>query len=318
MSGGTVLIGGSTASGKSALALALAEATGGVVLNADSVQLYRDLPILTARPGPADLARAEHRLYGILDAHQPATVAAWLALLERELDRCAAAGRLAIVTGGTGLYFKALLEGLPPMPDIPPCLRDELRASPEATPALHEKLARLDPDLARRLEPGDRQRILRGLEVVLATDRPLSAWQADRRRRPRLPEPVVGIALLPSAELVDPRISYRLEAMLDAGLLDELRAFRAGPGSGTTPLVKADGVAEFGAHLDGKCDLDAAMRATVLKIRRYAKRQRTFFKGQLGAALSPQAEVVGHENAGEWARTLLVRLDEEPPRHTRG
>ena len=321
--GGTVLIGGSTASGKSALALALADITGGVVLNADSVQLYRDLPILTARPGPADLARAEHRLYGILDAHETASVAGWLTRLEGELEELREAGRLAIVTGGTGLYFKALVEGLPVMPDIQPSLRGELRASPAATPALHARLAALDPALAARLQPTDRQRILRGLEVVLATGRPLTAWQADPPRRLALAEPVIGQALLPPAELVDPRIAARLDAMLDAGLLDELGAFLAGPGmadrgAGPTPLAKADGVAELGAYLAGRIDLEAAKRATVIKVRRYAKRQRTFFKGQLGTTMPPLAGVADASNAGPLATALLARLGQLRRCHTRG
>ena len=317
-SGGTVLIGGSTASGKSALALALAEITGGVILNADSVQLYRDLPILTARPGPADLARAEHRLYGILDAHETASVAAWLARLEPELEVLREAGRLAIVTGGTGLYFKALVEGLPVMPDIPTSVRSELRASPTATPALHARLAGLDPALAARLQPTDRQRILRGLEVALATGRPLTAWQADPPRRLGLAEPVIGQALLPPAEIVGPRIEARLDAMLDAGLLDELGTFMASQGRRPTPLAKADGVAELGAYLEGRIDLEAARRATVIKVRRYAKRQRTFFKGQLGPSMPPLAEVVDASNAGPQATALLARLGQMRQCHTRG
>ena len=315
---GTVLIGGSTASGKSALALALAEATGGVVINADSVQLYRDLPILTARPGAADLARAEHRLYGILEAHEPASVAAWLGRADVELLRAAAADRLAIVTGGTGLYFKALLEGLPVMPDIPASVRDALRARPDATPALHRELAARDPALAARLQPTDRQRILRGLEVALATGRPLSTWQTDPPRQPFVPEPVVGQALLPPPEQVDPRIAARLDGMLQAGLLDELRAFRAGPGRRPSPLAKADGVAEFTRYLEGFVDLDAAKRATIIKVRRYAKRQRTFFRGQLGAHLPPLAAVAEAGSVASLVQALSARLAEMPQPHARG
>jgi tRNA dimethylallyltransferase len=314
---GTVLLGGSTASGKSALALALAERTGGVILNADSVQLYRDLPILTARPGRADLARAEHRLYGVLEAHEVSSVAAWLARIEPELRDLERAGRLAIVTGGTGLYFKALVHGLPVMPEIPPAIRAELRHSPLASETLHARLTALDPVLAARLEPTDRQRILRGLEVALATGRPLTAWQADPPRRVGLAAPVTGLALLPPAALIDPRIAARLEAMLEAGLLEELRAFRAGPGRRPTPLAKADGVAELGSHLDGEIALEAARRATVLKVRRYAKRQRTFFRGQLASVLEPLAVVADAGQVEPLAATLLARL-EQAPDHRRG
>lgn len=306
---GVVLIGGSTASGKSALALALAERTGGVILNADSVQLYRDLPILTARPGPAELARAEHRLYGVLEAHEQGSVADWLERIEGELRALEGAGRLAIVTGGTGLYFKALLEGLPLMPDIPKPIRQELRASPEPAAALHRRLQTIDPALAATLAPGDRQRILRGLEVVMATGRPLSAWQALPPRRLRLASPLVGIALLPPAEIVDPRIAARLEAMLAAGLLDELRAFRRGPGRHPTPLGKADGVAEFGHHLAGAIDLASAKAQARLKIRRYAKRQRTFFRGQLGDVLRAVPDVAEGAGIDRLCRDLMAQLE---------
>lgn len=311
---GVVLIGGSTASGKSALALALAKRTGGVVLNADSVQLYRDLPILTARPGPADLAMAEHRLYGILDAREQASVAAWLDRIEWALAELAEAGRLAIVTGGTGLYFKTLIEGLPAMPDIPAGIRVPLRATDAPSPALHARLALLDPPLAQRLVPTDRQRILRGLEVVLATGRPLTEWQADPPRHVRLGGPIAGMALLPPANVVDRRIEARLDAMLAAGLIDELRAFREafGPqGAGRTiPLAKADGVAEFGAFLDGEANLLEARARTILKVRRYAKRQRTFFRSQLGHVLEPLPLIADREHIEGLANRLLERLED--------
>jgi tRNA dimethylallyltransferase len=313
--GGTVLIGGSTASGKSALALALAERTGGVVLNADSVQLYRDLPILTARPDPADLARAPHRLYGILEAGEAASVADWLARATAELRALAADGRLAIVTGGTGLYFKALIHGLPTMPDIPLGLRAELRQSTRPTIDLHAELAGLDPALARRLASGDRQRVLRGLEVVLATGRPLTAWQADPPARPQLPEPLAGLALLPPASVVDARIARRLDAMLAAGLLPELEAFLQGPGRRPTALAKADGVAEFGAFLRGEIDLATAKHRTVLKVRRYAKRQRTFFRGQLHDTLPAIAAVADAGHIERLAENLLACLASPADRH---
>ena len=308
MTGGLLLIGGSTASGKSALALALAERTGGAVVNADSVQLYRDLPILTARPVAADHARAEHRLYGILEAHEKSSVAAWLARVVPVLRELESANRLAILTGGTGLYFKALLEGLPTIPEIAPDLRLTLRADPASTVALHARLARLDPPLARRLQPTDRQRVLRGLEVVLQTGRPLSAWQADLPIRPHLPRPRTGIALLPPPDLVGTRIEARLDAMLEAGLLAELEAFDARPDDATSALAKADGVTEFGAFLKGRIDLAEAKRRTIVKIRRYAKRQRTFFQGQLAHAMEPRAIAADPPGADDLASTLLRRL----------
>ncbi len=308
MTGGVLLIGGSTASGKSALALVLAERTGGAIVNADSVQLYRDLPILTARPDATDLARAEHHLYGILDADEANSVAAWLARLQPVLAGLQAEGRPAILTGGTGLYFRALLEGLPAIPEIPPDLRAELRADPAPTETLHARLVTLDPRLAARLEPGDRQRILRGLEVVLATGRKLTDWQADPPVRPTLPGPRAGIALLPPADLVLPRIERRLDAMLEAGLLAELAAFRARTGDRPNMLARADGVAEFGAHLDGRIELAEARRLTVIKVRRYAKRQRTFFRGRLARDLAPRPLAVTADNVEALATSLLQNV----------
>jgi tRNA dimethylallyltransferase len=274
------------------------------------VQLYCDLPILTARPAAAELARAAHRLYGLLEARETASVAGWLARAEPLLVELATARRLAIVTGGTGLYFKALLEGLPVMPDIPAELRSELRRSGTATARLHAELAALDPLLAGRLAPGDRQRILRGLEVVRATGRPLSEWQADPRPRPQLAAPVVGVALLPPPAVVDGRIAARLDGMLAAGLLDELAAFRAGPGRGPTALAKADGVAEFGAYLDGIATLEAARQRTVLKVRRYAKRQRTFFRGQLSHRLPVVAGIADATALPSLVERVMRALDE--------
>jgi len=299
-----IVIGGATASGKSALALRLAEATGGTVVNADSVQLYKDLPILTARPGAEDEARAEHRLYGVLDAEERASAARWVAMVQPILDELAAAGRPAIVTGGTGLYLAALLHGLAPVPEVPEAVRAELRASPLSAPALHEELAHRDPAMAAQLEPTDRQRILRALEVVMATGRSLADWQRLPRQRPRLPEPWAGVALLPPRPRLRERIARRLDAQLEAGLLDEIAAFIDRPEAARSPLLKADGVAEFAACLRGACDLETAKARTRLKIGRYAKRQATFFRHQLPElALEP-----GFGEAEAAAQRLLTRL----------
>ena len=253
---GTILIGGSTASGKSALALALAERTGGVIVNADSVQLYRDLPILTARPGHSDLARAEHRLYGILDAHETASVALWLAKVEPLLGEIEASGRLALVTGGTGLYFKALLEGLPAIPDIPSSLRAELRRNSAPAADLHAQLARSTRPWPAASSPAIGNAFCAGSRWCTPPVGRSAPGRRTRRGRLVVPQPVVGLALLPPAEIVDPRIAARLEAMLEAGLLAELEAFRTRKGQAPTPLAKADGVAELGAYLDGTWDLE--------------------------------------------------------------
>lgn len=282
--GALVVIGGSTASGKSALALALAEATGGTVVNADSQQLYRDLPTLTARPSLAEEARAPHRLYGVLGPDQQASAGRWLDLAAPVLREAAADPRPLIVTGGTGLYLEALLHGIVPVPDIPPELRARLRAEAAGVPApvLHERLRRQDPATAARLRPSDPQRILRALEVLAATGRPLAEWQAAAPRRLPLPGPVVGVALLPPAAVVNPRIGRRLRLMLEGPALAEVDALhRRLPDLASLPVAKLHGCRELLAVLDGRLDLATAETLTAAQVRQYAKRQRTFFRHRL-------------------------------------
>lgn len=278
---GFCLIGGSTASGKSALALALAEATGGVVVNADSVQLYRSLPILTAQPSASDLARAEHRLYGILDDLAPNSVAAWLERAVATIQEVQP--RLAIVTGGTGFYLEALLRGAPTTPPTPPELRarSQARLAELGPAAFAAELQALDPQLAARGLPADPQRRLRAWEVLTLTGRSILAWQASPSLPPNLPPFRGGIALVPPRDHIWPRIRQRTEAMLDAGVLAELAAWRARPTSAASPLAKADGVVELGRYLDGTTSLDAATEALIVKVRRYAKRQRTWLRNRL-------------------------------------
>jgi tRNA dimethylallyltransferase len=279
-----VVIGGSTASGKSALALALAEATGGVVVNADSQQLFADLPTLTARPTAADEARAPHRLYGFLAADEQPSVGRWLALAEAELAAARAAARPAIVTGGTGLYLHALLHGMPDMPSIPEDLRAGLRREAAAVPAgeLHARLRRLDPAMARRLQPGDRQRVLRALEVATATGRSLADWQTAPPRRVDLPAASVGVALVPPSAVVNPRIEARLDAMLATGAVDEVRGLlRRRPDALRLPIAKVHGLRELAVVGEGRLGLAEARAVVAGQIRRYAKRQRTWFRHRL-------------------------------------
>jgi tRNA dimethylallyltransferase len=288
-----VVIGGTTASGKSALALRLAEATRGVIVNADSMQLYRDLRVLTARPTPADEARAPHRLYGVLGAGETGSVGRWLDLVEPVLAEAFGAGRTAIVVGGTGLYLEALLEGLAPVPEIPPELRLRLRvmATSLSPPELHCRLAARDPVMAARLRPSDPQRILRALEVIEATGRSLADWQAMRRRRITLPARRHGVALLMSAAMLAPRIEARLRAMLAAGALDEVRALLARGLPSDSPVMKATGVPELRAHLEGRATLDEAVAETALRTRQFARRQRTFFRHRLPELRAVAGEV---------------------------
>ncbi len=278
-----LLLGGTTASGKTALSLELAAGSRAMVVNADAQQLYRDLPTLTARPTPAEEARAEHRLFGVLAPDVATTAGLWLTQVLPVLREASARGRPVVLVGGTGLYMLALLEGLAPVPPVPEAIRRRWRADPRPSPALHAELARRDPAMAARLAPGDRQRILRALEVVEATGRSLASfWPATR-------PPVVfargwhGIALLPPRDALARRIARRVEVMLAAGVLEEIRQLAAAwPGLRSLPIARLHGLREFLDHLEGRCSLEDAAARTVLVTRRYAKRQRTFFRHRLG------------------------------------
>lgn len=279
-----VVIAGATASGKSALAMDLAERLGGAVVNADSMQVYRELRILTARPSPEDEARAPHRLYGHVGAARPYSVAAWRADAERVLADLDAAGILPILTGGTGLYFMALLNGLSVVPDIPDDVRDPIRrfveeAGPEAA---HRRLARVDPAMAARLRPSDSQRIARALEVIEATGRSLAAWQAN----PPLP-PILGtgdvrriVLEIDRAEL-HRRIERRFDQMMAAGALAEVEALAALGLPETQPAMRAIGVGPLLAARRGEIGLDEAFARAKAETRQYAKRQETWFRHRM-------------------------------------
>jgi len=278
-----LLIAGPTASGKSALALSLAEQLGGVVVNADSMQVYRDLRIITARPTPEEEARVPHRLYGHVDAAENYSVGRWCRDAAAVLEEIAAQGRLPILVGGTGLYFKALLTGLAAVPPIPVDIRTRMRERivSEGAPALHAELMRVDPRTAQRLMINDRSRISRALEVVEATGRPLSDWHRDG-----LP-PLVNTAdavkvfvTCERAELVR-RIEARFGIMLKAGALAEVRALAARHLDPLLPAMKAHGVPWLIRHLDGAISLDEAAAGGIMDTRRYAKRQVTWFRNQM-------------------------------------
>jgi tRNA dimethylallyltransferase len=286
-----IMVAGPTASGKSALALRLAEAVRGVIINADSMQLYRDLAILTAQPTPEDEARAPHRLYGILDASDPASVGRWLEWAAAAVAGAVAEQRPAIVVGGTGLYLHALLHGLAPVPDIPAGIRDAARArlAELGPPAFHAELAKADPVMAARLRPSDRQRLLRAYEVVIATGRSLATWQEAAPVRVSLPARRIGIALVPPRAALYERIERRLREMVERGALAELRALHRRGLPRDLPLLKAVAVPELLAHLSGRVDLDTALARAVVQTRRYAKRQLTWLRHRL-PELRPVAE----------------------------
>lgn len=300
MNPSVIVIGGPTASGKSALALRVARAVDGIVVNADSMQLYRDLPILTARPTAEDERAAPHALYGIWEPDIQGSAGRWLALVEPLL----AQDRPLVVTGGTGLYLEALLDGIARVPAIPAGIRAEVRAMPAA--ALHPLLAKEDPRMASRLHPGDPQRLMRALEVVRATGRSLLDWQADPPVRLDLgPSPPPGIALMPPRQPLVARIGRRLAGMVETGGLDELDRFLADPRHLASPLMKAVGVAELALYRRGDLPLEAATEAALVATRRYAKRQMTFLRHRL-SRLQPWT---GFGDAPEVQRAVLAELE---------
>ncbi len=276
-----VLIAGPTASGKSALALGLAERLGGEIVNADSMQVYSEMRVLTARPSEAEEARVPHHLYGITDAAAPLSAGRWAVLAAAAMRDIAARGKLPIVVGGTGLYFRALVEGLAPVPQIPAHIRAEVRAEvAEAGPHAHALLAEADPALAAGIRPSDKQRIARGIEVLRATGRPLSAWQQD----PSVPL-VTGrfarIVLAPEREWLRERIGRRFNLMLAEGALAEASAMAALDLDPALPAMKALGLRPLIAHLAGALSLEEAAEAGKKETRAYAKRQETWLRTQM-------------------------------------
>ena len=278
-----VLIAGATASGKSALALELAEALGGMIINADAMQVYRELRIVTARPTPAEEARAPHLLYGHVDAAENYSAGRWCLDASAALAAVERAGRLPIFVGGTGLYFKALTRGLAAVPPIPSQIRSAVRErlKREGIAGLYAELSARDGATARRVMPADRFRVTRALEVVLATGRSLTDWHTQGMKPALDPQLAVKVFLdLDRAELYR-RIDRRFDAMLASGVLEEVRAL-AGRGLDTAlPAMKAHGVPWLIRHLKGEIDLAAAVDAAKRDTRRYTKRQATWFRHQL-------------------------------------
>ena len=272
------LIAGPTASGKSELALRLAEATGGVIVNADSAQIYRDLPILSAAPSAEDLKRAEHRLYGIRDGAEPCSATDWAELAKAEIADLHKENRFPILVGGTGLYLRTLLNGIAPVPAIDPAIRAEVRAAGVA-----ENLAALmplDPVAATSLNPGDTTRIARALEVVKSTGRTLAQWQEELEGGIGGQIALRPLLLLPPRPWLNDRCDRRFSAMVDAGAIDEVRALLDRQLDPQLPVMRAIGVGELGAFIHGELTKAQAIDAGQQATRRYAKRQYTWFANQ--------------------------------------
>lgn len=297
------LIAGPTASGKSELALRLAEAADAEIVNADSMQLYRDLRVLTARPGREEESRAPHHLFGIVDAAVGWSVGTWLQAAGERLVSLGEARRPIVFVGGTGLYFRALTEGLAETPPIPPEVREAVEAEFDemGETAFRTRLAAYDPAAAARIAPGDRQRLLRAWEVVAATGTPLTDWQ-------QAGAPVLtgdawrAVALSPPRESIYARCDVRLEAMVAQGALEEVEALIARDLDPRLPAMKAVGVRELAAHIRGEASLADALAAAQRETRRYAKRQFTWMRGRMAG----WPKLAGETAEEQWRQFLAL------------
>ena len=276
-----ILIAGPTASGKSAAALALASALRGTVINADSMQVYRELAVLTARPAETEMSLAPHRLYGTVSASEAYSVGSWLDDAAAAIAEAHDEGRVPILVGGTGLYFKALLEGLAPVPDIPLEVRAYWREQSETIGAedLHRALAARDPAMALRLRPSDPQRIVRALEVIDATGISLAEWQGASTPPVLGPDDaVLKLVIAPEREPLYAQIDARFDRMVEAGALEEVQKLLALGLDDGLPAMRAHGVRELRAYLAGASSLEEAIAKAKTESRRYAKRQMTWLR----------------------------------------
>ena len=283
------LIAGPTASGKSAVAMELAERAGGVVINADSAQVYADLRVLSARPSVADEARVPHRLFGYIDGAESCSAARWAADARAEIAAAHAAGRLPVLVGGTGLYLRTLIDGIAPVPEIDPAIRAEVRAMPVAE--AHRALQQADPAAAARLAPADTTRVARALEVARSTERTLAARQDAKAGGIGAAVRLVATILLPDREWLLARCDARLEAMFDEGAAEEVAQLLARDDIPlAAPIRRAIGVPEIAAMLAGTMRREDALAAAKIATRQYAKRQYTWFRNQPPAEWTRTAE----------------------------
>ena len=307
-----VLIAGPTASGKSGAAVALAERRGGVVINADSMQVYRELNVLTARPSERDEARAPHRLYGTVSAAEAYSVGRWLEEVARALAEACSEGRVPILVGGTGLYFKALTGGLAPVPDIPAEVRAYWReqANKCGQEALHAALAARDPAMAARLALADPQRVMRALEVIDATGVSLAEWQGGIAEPLLVAGETLRLVVAPEREPLYAAIDERFDRMIELGVVDEVRdllKLKLDPG---LPAMRALGVRELGAYVSGALSLAGAISKAKTESRRYAKRQMTWARRFMfdwewvpdaGAAIATADKAVSATDLGQYS-----------------
>lgn len=281
MEGRVIVITGPTGSGKSALALALAERHRSTVINADAMQTYDAFPILTAQPTAEERRRVPHALYGVLPLSETLSAARWRTLADVEIERCLMEGRTPILCGGSGLYLRTLMQGIATIPEMPAGLRDQANAEwiSLGADAFRARLAEKDPAIVARLKPGDRQRHVRAWEVWVATGRPLSAWQAIDGERPRWR--FATVLLAPERSWLRDRIEKRFDAMLAGGVVGEVRAVFDRAPDPRWPGLKAHGAPELFAHFRGALSLEGARQIGIDHTRQYAKRQMTWFRHQM-------------------------------------
>lgn len=298
------LIAGPTASGKSALALALAERHRGTVINADSMQVYADLNVLTARPTADEMDRVPHRLFGHIDAADSYSAARWAAEAREAIAEAQDDGRLPILVGGTGMYLRTLIDGIAPVPEIAPEVRREVRALPVAE--AHRALGQEDPAAAARLRPTDTTRVARALEVVRSTGRPLAAWQTERTGGIGDAVTLAAFILLPDRDWLAERIDQRFAMMVDAGRDEAERLLARSDVPDDAPILRAIGVPEMHALIAGRIDRDAAIAAGALASRQYAKRQYTWFRRQPPESWHRQKETQTSRLLDNFERIFLI------------
>ncbi|WP_373475365.1 tRNA (adenosine(37)-N6)-dimethylallyltransferase MiaA [Sphingorhabdus sp.] len=288
------LIAGPTASGKTALALHLAKTRNIVIINADSTQVYSDLPVLSAQPSPQELSSAPHRLFGYRDGRTPCSAAAWAADAKLEIARAHQSGALPVLVGGTGLYLRTLLDGIAPIPEIDPVLRAAIRGLDVAD--AYAQLQEQDPEMAAMLSPTDSSRIARALEVVRATGRSIADWRRDKVGGISEAVDLRPVLLLPPRDWLYERCDQRFDAMMNSGAIPEVSALLARQIPGDAPVMRAIGVREISAYLSGGLTREDAIALGKIATRQYAKRQYTWFRNQSPAGWVRFEDIICIEN----------------------